>query len=215
MSHTRETPNFRDPDAVEFCIGGNAVIVVVRHLAKIPFGRFKRRARPAVLRGVLRIDPGTPRPITRERSPRRQVDDIKKRSRIIKGVIASVAVVLRRRVLVIDRIASRDHVDVRPVREVVVELFKVCLNGTVFRGNFIFIQFKIEKRTALPVLDIRNLPFHVVRPQVVALARLDRETLVCPKLAGVSQVGVGLLVQNRFGVQGVVFTNTAGTDKRT
>ena len=215
MPQTREAAQFRDPYTIQLGVGSKAVIVIIRHLTEAPFRRFKSRASLAILCRILGVYPGTSSPVARKRCSRCEVDDIEQRPGIIQRVIARITIILRCRIFIIDSVSGSTRIDVRPVRKVVIELFQVRFDRTIIRRNFIFVEFKIEKRAALPVLHVGNLAFHVVCPQIMALTRLDGKALVRAEFSGIGQVGVRLLVKDCFRVQRIILTDAAGTDKRT
>ena len=215
MPCTREASNFRHPDAVKLGVRRNAVIVVIGDLTVFVMFRVQAHVTPTVLEGILGIDPARSRPVTREGRTRREVDDIENRSRIINGIGTRVTHVFRRRIFHVHRIAGTTRIVVETVIEAIVELFHVADKRTVFVSFFVLVVLERKKLSAHTVLDIRNFAFHHVGHQVVALARLHGQALVGTELARISELGIRLLVQDGFGIEGLVLTNALARNKRT
>ena len=80
MADSGKASNFRNPDTVEFCIGGQAVTVIVSHIAIRALTRIEAHVAFSLVQGIVRIAPRRTRPISRERRPRRNVDDVEQPS---------------------------------------------------------------------------------------------------------------------------------------
>ena len=161
----------------------------------------------AVLERIFGINPACSSPISRKACTRSQVDDIENRGGVIQGIRTRIAHIFGCRVYRIDRIAGALGVIVKAVVKVIVELFQITDERAVFVSLFVFVQFKGKQLATHAVLDIRNFTFHHVRNQVVVLASLHRKALVRAESARISQLRIRLLVQNRFGIERLVFTN--------
>ena len=206
--------NLGNPDTVKFRIGRNAVIVVVGHLTIFIMFGIKAHVALAVLQGIFGINPTRSSPVARKGRARRDVDDIKQRARVIHGIRTRIAHIFCGRVYGIDRIARTLGVIVEAVVKVVVELFKIAYERTVFVRFLVFIEFKGKELATHAVLDIRNFALHHVRHQVVVLAGLHGKALVRSKAARVSQLRICLLVQDCFCIESFILTNALATDER-
>ena len=209
VASTREAPYFGHPNTVEFGIGGKAVVVVVRELTVFVMLGVKAHVALAVLRGIVRVNPARPGPVAGKARARRQVDYVKDRARIVERVRARITHILRGRILVECGIGSAPRIVVKAVVEVIIELLQVRLDGSILRGDIVLVVLEREQGAALPVLHVGNLTFQVVRPQVMALARLHGKALVSPELSGICHVGVRLLVQDGLGIESVILTHAA------
>ena len=169
MANTCETPDFWDPDTVEFCIGGQAVAMIVSHIAIRALPRIEAHVSFSFVQGIVRITPRRTRPISRERRPRRDVDDIEKSSRIVDGISSRIPYIMRRCIFILQFVPITPHVVIESIRKAVVELFEERLERSILCGNFAFIQFEAEKIPAHSELDIGQVAFKHSGRQVVAL----------------------------------------------
>ena len=80
MSCARKAAYFRNPNTIKFCVGRNAVIVVVCHLAVFIVFGVKAHVALAVLQRIFRVDPTRSSPVTGKGRTRRDVDDIEQRA---------------------------------------------------------------------------------------------------------------------------------------
>ena len=213
MTGSGKPPYFGHPDSVQLSIGRNAVIVVIGHLTIFIMFRIQTHISLAVLQGIFGVNPTCSSPVTRKACTRSQVDYIENRGGIIQGVGTRITHVFRRRIHRIHRIAGTLGVIVEAVVKVVVELFQVAYKGSIFVSFFVFIQFEGKELSTHAVLDIRNFAFHHVRNQVMVLTGLHRKALVGSETARISQLCIGLLVQDGFRIESLIFTDTLARNK--
>ena len=76
MPHARKAPNFRHPDAVQFGIGGKAVVVVVRKLTVTIVLRVEACTALPVLARILRVYPRLSGPEPAPGGPRGKVNHV-------------------------------------------------------------------------------------------------------------------------------------------
>ena len=214
MTNAGKSANFGHPNTIKFRIGSQAIVVIVSDFTVCSLIRVKAKITFSLCKRIIRIPPRRSSPVTRECSPWSNVDNIKKAARIIKRIGSRITDVICRRIFVLQRITIAAHEVVESIREVVVELFQERLERAVFGSNFIFVEFKIEKRTTLAILDIGQIAFEHARREIVVLRDLNRQTLVISELSRIRKRGVSLLVQNRAGLKRIVFTNAPVAHKR-
>src|SRR5574344_2798035 len=147
MADARESPDFRDPDAVELRVRREAVIRIERILAVLVARRIEVIPRTAVLRGILRIDPAASGPHVFESRLRSDVDHIEERTGIAEDEIILVTRIPRRRIRVsIRRINRAAGIEVRACAVAIVELVKE--RGFRRRSVVLVVLIGTEKRTA-------------------------------------------------------------------
>ena len=183
VTHTRKPPDFRHPDTIKFRVGSQAVVVIVSHVTIRTFARIKTHVALSLVQRIIRITPGRSSPIPRERSPRSNIDNVKKPSRIIQCIGSGIPHIMSRRILVLQEVLVTAHVIVKTVRKAVVELFEERLERSVFCGHLAFFQLKIEKVPAHAVLDIGQVAFEHPRREVMVLRNPDRQALVVPEFS--------------------------------